>query len=128
MLKHANNWETLIKIGVFFCTKESSDLLEKGSNFSNHYNNSLRVNCSRRILFNDLSWETLQSRRDKHKLILFYTIINCLTPQYVLVLIQPYFQTKLAYNHRSFNFARLFLIEIALSRLHLNYGMNLMHK
>lgn len=45
--------------------------------------------------------ETLQFRRDKYKLILFYKIINGLEPQYMLDLIQSYFQAENAYSVRS---------------------------
>ena len=39
--------------------------------------------CSINKFLTDLGWESLQSRRTKHTLILFYTIVNGLTPEYL---------------------------------------------
>jgi hypothetical protein len=38
--------------------------------------------CSIEKLYNDLKWETLSERREKHKLITFYKMKNNLTPEY----------------------------------------------
>lgn len=83
------------------CTKENSELLEKVQIEAARIITGLRVNSSKSILYSELGWETLQSRRDKHKLILSYKIIHGLAPQYLLDLIQPYFPTEHAYNLRS---------------------------
>ena len=45
--------------------------------------------CSIEKLLSDLGWESLQNRRNKHKLIIFYKIINGLTPNYLLDLVPP---------------------------------------
>jgi hypothetical protein len=39
----------------------------------------LRCNSSRQKVYHELGWETLENRRNKHKLILFYKILNGLT-------------------------------------------------
>ena len=36
--------------------------------------------CSINKLFSDIGWDSLQSRRNKHKLVIFYKILNGLTP------------------------------------------------
>jgi hypothetical protein len=41
-------------------------------------------NSSRQKLFCELGWESLEIRRNKHKLTLFYKILNGLTPGYNL--------------------------------------------
>ena len=48
--------------------------------------------CSTEKLFAELGWESLQERRTKHKLIIFYKIINDLTPIYITDLVPPLVQ------------------------------------
>ena len=38
-------------------------------------------------LYNELGWEELSSRRRKHKLVLFYKMINRLSPNYLTQLV-----------------------------------------
>lgn len=59
--------------------------------------------CSIRKLFADLGWDTLQERRTKHKLVVFYKIINGLTPSYLSDLIPPLVQENSAYSLRNSN-------------------------
>lgn len=40
--------------------------------------------CSIDRLFKDLDWETLQNRRRKHRLLLFYKMFHRLTPDFCL--------------------------------------------
>ena len=40
-------------------------------------------------LFQELGWEPLQIRRNKHKLVTFYKILHGLTPTYLFDLIPP---------------------------------------
>ena len=54
-------------------------------------------------MFSDLGWESLQSRRDKHKLIIFYKIMNGLSPDYLRELIPPTVQATIRYNLRNSN-------------------------
>ena len=39
--------------------------------------------CSINKLFSDAGWDSLQSRRNKHKLVIFYKILIGLTPNYL---------------------------------------------
>ena len=62
-----------------------------------------RCNSSRQKLYHELGWETLKNRRNKHKLILFYKILNGLTPAYLYELFQPYLPRQSGYNLRNEN-------------------------
>ena len=53
--------------------------------------------------FSDLGWESLQSRRDKHKQIIFYKIMSGLSPDYLRELIPPTVQATIRYNLRNSN-------------------------
>ena len=57
--------------------------------------------CSIDKLLSELGWETLQSRRDKHKLVIFYKIMNGLTPDYLRDLVPPLVQEASNYNLRN---------------------------
>ena len=59
--------------------------------------------CSIEKLLSDLGWESLQNRRNKYKLIIFYKIINGLTPNYLLDLVPPIIQETTNYNLRKAN-------------------------
>ena len=59
--------------------------------------------CSIQKLLSELGWETLQERRAKHKLIIFYKIINGLTPDYLSDLLPPIVQDNVTYNLRNAN-------------------------
>ena len=45
--------------------------------------------CSIQKLFDDLGWESLQSRRNNHKLIIFYKIMYGLAPDYLRDVLPP---------------------------------------
>jgi len=47
------------------------------------------ISTNRTSLLNELGWKTLEERRKQHKLILYYKIINGLTPQYLQELLPP---------------------------------------
>ncbi len=55
--------------------------------------------CNIDKLYHELKWETLENRRNKHKLVLFYKMKNHLTPQYLSDLIPQ--QTQFRYNLRN---------------------------
>ena len=61
------------------------------------------ANCrtSHVILYDETGWETLSKRREKHRLILFYKIINGLTPAYLYELIPENVFNRNSYNVRS---------------------------
>ena len=58
--------------------------------------------CNIDKLVLELGWETLQSRRDKHKLVIFYKIMNGLTPDYLRDLVPQLVQEASNYNLRSY--------------------------
>ena len=57
--------------------------------------------CSISLLLSDLGWESLQDRRNKHKLIFFYKIIHGLTPTYLTDILPPLIQETTDYNLRN---------------------------
>ena len=59
--------------------------------------------CSITRPLDDLGWESLQSRRNKHKLTIFYKIMNGLTPNYLSDLLPPLFHETTSYNLRNSN-------------------------
>ena len=59
--------------------------------------------CSITRLLDDLGRESLQSRRNKHKLIIFYKIMNGLTPNYLSDLLSPLVHETISYNLRNSN-------------------------
>ena len=59
--------------------------------------------CNISLLLSDLGWESLQDRRNKHKLIIFYKIIHGLTPSYLTDILPPLIQETTNYNLRNAN-------------------------
>ena len=57
--------------------------------------------CGIDKLFDELGWEHLQARRDKHKLIVFYKILHGLAPDYLSDLVPPLVQDTTSYNLRN---------------------------
>ena len=57
--------------------------------------------CSIDKLLVELGWESLQSIRDKHKLVIFYKVINGLTPDYLRDLLPPQVHETSNYNLRN---------------------------
>jgi hypothetical protein len=72
------------------CTKKESDLLE-----------IVQIEAGR--IIHELGWETLENRRNNHKLILFYRILNGLAPAYLYELVQPYLPRQSGYKLRNEN-------------------------
>ena len=54
--------------------------------------------CSIQKLLAELGWETLQERRSKHKLVIFYKIKNGLAPSYLSDLLPPHVSDTNPYN------------------------------
>ena len=52
-------------------------------------------------LYIETGWETLDARRNKHILVLFYKIFNDLTPPYLSSLVPPLVQNASRYNLRN---------------------------
>ena len=59
--------------------------------------------CSLEKLFAELGWESLQERRNKHKLIILYKITNGLTPQYLQDSLPQLLQENTSYDIRNSN-------------------------
>ena len=57
--------------------------------------------CSIQNLLEELGWETIQERRSKHKLVIFYKIINDLTQEYLSNLLPPLVSDTNPYNLRN---------------------------
>ena len=57
--------------------------------------------CSIDKLLADLGWETLQSRRDKQKLVIYYKTINGRTPEYLRELVPRLVQEASTYARRN---------------------------
>ena len=54
-------------------------------------------------LYIETGWETLDARRNNHKLVFFYKIFNDLTPLYFSSLVPPLVQNSSRYNLRHSN-------------------------
>ena len=59
--------------------------------------------CSINRLLDELGLESLQNRRNKHKLIIFYKIMNGLTPNYLSDLLPPLVHETTTYTLRNAN-------------------------
>ena len=57
--------------------------------------------CSIEKLFADLGWESLQKRRNKHKLVIFYKILHGIAPTYLLDIVPPFIRDTTTYNLRN---------------------------
>ena len=57
--------------------------------------------CSIEKLFADLGWESLQKRRNKHQLVIFYKILHGIAPTYLLDIVPPLIQDTTTYNLRN---------------------------
>ena len=57
--------------------------------------------CNLEKLLADLGWDSLQERRTKYKLVIFYKIINNLTPNYLLEFVPPLVQDGNPYRLRN---------------------------
>ena len=57
--------------------------------------------CSIQKLYEEVGWDTLQERRRKHKLILFYKMVNNLSPDYLSSLVPPLVGENNPYNVRN---------------------------
>ena len=52
-------------------------------------------------IYSDLGWKSLQSRRNKHKLVAFYKILPGSAPNYLMNLVPPTVQATTRYNLRN---------------------------
>lgn len=65
-------------------------------------------------LYRETGWQTLEVRRTKHKLCLFYKMSNNLTPAYLTSLIPQTFENTVTYNLRGSQNIRPVLTRIQL--------------
>ena len=116
MLKHQVSHKVLINIYFSFirsvleyadivwdnCTLHESNLSESVQVEADRIITGLRINSSKSKLYEELGWELLYKRREKHKRILMYKIINghTCTPNYLSDLVQPYAENVHNYNLR----------------------------
>ena len=116
MLKHQVSRKVLINIYLSFirpvleyadivwdnCTLHESNLLESVQVEAGRIITGLRINFSKTKLYEELGWGPLYKRREKHKRILMYKIINghTCTPNYLSDLVQPYAENVHNYNLR----------------------------
>jgi hypothetical protein len=82
------------------CTLHESNLLESVQVEAGRIITGLRINSSKTKLYEELGWEPLYKRREKHKFILIYEIINGHIPNYLFDLVQPYAENVHNYNLR----------------------------
>ena len=54
-------------------------------------------------LYIETGWKTLDARRNKHKLVFFYKMLNDLTPPYLSSIVPPLVQNASRYNLRNSN-------------------------
>ena len=83
------------------CTQCDADLLEGVQLAAARAVTGATCRTSHAILYNDTGWETLSRRREKHRLILLYKIINGHTPEYLCDLIPGNVSSRNSYNVRS---------------------------
>ena len=59
--------------------------------------------ASKQLLYSDIGWEKLSNRREKHRLILFYKIINGLSPPHLNKIFENYLIRNERYQFRTDN-------------------------
>ena len=85
------------------CTNESKKQLDLIHHEAARIITGATKLCSVEKLLTDLGWNSLQERRNKHKLTIFYKIINGLTPRYLSEVLPPLVQENNPYNLRNAN-------------------------
>lgn len=90
------------------CTNECKNQLESIHNEAARIVCGGTKLCSIRKLLEELGWETLHERRSKHKLVIFYKILNGLTPHYLSDLLPPLVGNTNPYNLRNSGNIQLF--------------------
>ena len=83
------------------CTQQEAYELEKNQNeAANIVTGATKLTLIQSLL-SDTGWESLTSRREKHKLVLFYKMINSLAPEYISSLVPPTVGNISQYNLRN---------------------------
>lgn len=73
------------------CTQQEATLLESAQLEVARIITGLRRGTSHFKLYTELGWDTLATRRKKHRLILLYKILQGTTPTYLNELVEPHF-------------------------------------
>ena len=76
------------------CTNQDKKLLEDIQTEAMRVVTGATKLCSIAKLYDDTGWDTLESRREKQKLIIFYKIINGLAPTYLNQLVPNLVQNQ----------------------------------
>ena len=85
------------------CTQYEKNELEKIQNEAARIVTGTTKLVSIRALYQKIKWDTLEERRRKHKLALFYKMVNRLSPPYLLSLIPLPVNRVSSYNQRNSN-------------------------
>ena len=85
------------------CTQYEKDDLEKIQIEAARIATKTTKLVSIENLYSEIGWETLESRRKKQKLVLFYKMVNNLTPPYLSTLIPSTITETSRYNLRNAN-------------------------
>ena len=83
------------------CTQQEAKDLEKIQNEAARIVMGETKLASIQSLLSDTGWKSLTSRREKHKLVLFYKMINSLAPEYHSSLVPPTVGNISQYNLRN---------------------------
>ena len=114
MLKYQVSRKVLINIYMSFirpileygdiiwdnCTIYQANLIESVQVEAGRIITGLRVNSSKTKLYEELGWDPLYKRREKHKIVLLYKIIHGLAPEYLFDIIHPFSENIHQYNLR----------------------------
>ncbi|MEW8542639.1 MAG: reverse transcriptase family protein, partial [Candidatus Thiodiazotropha sp.] len=82
-------------------TQEEINLLESVHTEAARIVSGATKLCNIERLLSDLSWEPLYKRRRKHRLVLFYKMVNHLTPDILSDLVPPYVRESNPYSLRN---------------------------
>ena len=85
------------------CTKYEANELEQIQNEAARIVTGATKLVSIQSLLSETGWESLTSRREKHKLILYYKMQNGLTPDFLSSLVPPTVGSTTTYNLRNFS-------------------------
>ena len=85
------------------CTQYEANELEQIQNEAARIVTGATKLVSIQSLLSETGWESLTSRREKHKLILYYKMQNGLTPDFLSSLVPPTVGSTTTYNLRNFS-------------------------
>ena len=105
-MAHTYSVSTVIKASSTVwdnCTKYEREELDKIQNEAARIATGTTKLISEKALYKETKWETLAERRRKHKLVLFYKMINGLSPPYLSSLVPPSVNRASSYNLRNAN-------------------------